>query len=377
MTILIVLSLISVVNYFKYFKVNFLSLLCFYFILFIPLLSNFTSVISFGDYVLYSDELFYWYDTGSELAKAERYIWMLINDIVRMDPFYSQHYVVKYINLPIGMIFIVVYSLCLGNKKVALLSVLFLPYLFFILTLNLRDILTLTVCCLLFYIVFYKMSLAKKTIIIVALITLLYYLRWFYVPICLISILVGFIVKNSSKTKLVLYFSTLLALSLLLGYWYFNNNSWLLHLSEVGFYSRDENFQSVVSGNIVVDAIAGILRFIFAPTPLGIVERLMNGEKVYHLFEDLLRFLNQLMYFLFLAYFMIRLKTALKCISYLSDRVICLLSFSILNILIYGIYFLGVTHHRVKVFPQLVLVSLVLLIMINAKKKNENTVNYK
>lgn len=329
--------------------------------------------MAFGDFHLFSDEAFYWFADGLDLAKQERLVWLILNEIIKVDPIYSEYYISKFLNVPMLVLLPVVLSKVFESKNEAILTLIFLPYIFYMGTLNLRDIFACMLSYSIIYFSFKEISSVRKLIIVSILMILLLHVRWFYIAICMVSI--SFVYFSSKVKKNIAILSLpILFISLFLWVnWFVTNSTWLGYLLENGFYNRDESFSVFVTGNFIYDSIMGMLRYIFAPIPSSIFIRLFEHNNAFNFLEDILRLLNQTCYFVAMIYLISNTKLLLKVIKSKGHGYYAFALFSFAHILFYGIYFLGVTHQRVKLPFQMFVVSLALFVFIERRKIDEST----
>ncbi|ELB2966995.1 hypothetical protein QI724_004498 [Vibrio parahaemolyticus] len=370
---LFILLLVSLGAYFYQFKVGYISIAYLLTLFAVVQAITLSSFMVFGDFYLFSDEAFYWFADGLDLAKQERLIWLILNEVIKVDPIYSEYYISKFLNVPMLVLLPVVLSRVFKSKNVAIFTLIFLPYIFYIGTLNLRDIFAFILSYLIIYFSFKEMTLIRKLITISILMMLLLHVRWFYIAICIVSISFVYLSLKVNKNITILSLPVLLISLFLWVNWFVTNSAWLGYLLENGFYNRDESFSSLVTGNFLYDSVMGMFRYILAPIPSSIFIRLFEHDNAFNMFEDLLRFLNQTCYFFAIFYLIWNARSLFSVIKSKGHSYCAFTLFSLAHIPFYGVYFLGVTHQRVKLPFQMFVVSLALFVFIERKKNYENT----
>ncbi|PHZ58387.1 hypothetical protein CRG86_010170 [Photobacterium leiognathi] len=257
MIFLFLILVISIVFYLFYFRCSKLSLLYLSILTIIPTTLILTNVFEVGEIKPVSDEIFYWFSSlNSELDEiSKRFSWLFINEIIKNDLIYSDFIISKFINIPLILIFTIFLSVLLKDRKVALISVIMLPYLLVMATYNLRDIFALLLSILLILCVYSNIKLTFKFLLFSGISIILFSTRWFYLPVILISYLfVTFWPSGQNRLVKLFVINFISLIVIYLSYDYVLNNPWVSYLIDGGFYLRDESFVDISSGNFLYDS---------------------------------------------------------------------------------------------------------------------------
>lgn len=323
--------------------------LFFVFVSLILLLFHYVFSVIFDYTFLYSDEQYYYYSYDIVLTDKSRRLFAFINKL------YSEDILglifVKTFNIPVVASTIILLSQKMSLSPFKLL--LWNPYLFALAILNLRDALIL-------YILVLGIVYIKNIIKLAAVSSVLLSLR----PLSLIIPLGNFIVAKRRN----LFIISACILILILIYGELSNYTYAIkwYFSEEGFLSRLERTgqSEFYRGSVTKSYIYGVVRYIFTPIPFSLLRELFSGNvSGYGIVHDVLRILNQFLYYYILLIFFYN---SLR----IRDVIVRFWPFLILAgffLLVYGFYNLGGGHQRIKLPFQLILTAMSLYL---TKQKN-------
>lgn len=322
--------------------------LFFVFVSLILLLAHYFFCLIFDYTFLYSDELYYYNSYDTVLTDKGRRLFGFINMLYNYD--ILGLFFVKTFNIAIVASIIILLSRKMSLSPFKLL--LWNPYLFALAILNLRDALILYI--LILGIVYIK-NIIKLATVTFPLLSLR--------PLSLIIPIANFIV---TKRRNLLIVSACILFSILI-YGELSNYTYAIkwYFSEKGFLSRLEKLgqSELYRGSVTKSSIYGVVRYIFTPIPFSLLRELFSGNvSGYGLVHDVLRILNQFMYYLVLVRFFYNS-------SRIRDVILKFWPFLILAgfyVLVYGFYNLGGGHQRIKLPFQLIFTA-VLLYLTNQR----------
>jgi hypothetical protein len=393
MILLILLFTITLILYQSYFRESgYYPLLSIYIpmLLFLVFLveTEFSSLAYF-----ISDEIGYWELEMSELSisKIDRLLWYSINYYLKQVDFLGV-IAVKLINIPVLLLTLYMLWRLFNCDRRVFLLVLVLPYLAFIATKNLRDIIVLFLIVSTFFML-HKVKLGKILFIIPVI--LLFITRPFIGILCIITaafeplfrkyIKISFIRMKFAIHKKILIFLGIVIISFLgiksIPYVDQRLNSYILYLNyyllDEGYEERLELLGQYSSDNKIRNFMVGALRYISTPIPTSIGMRMLEGgSEQWGLTDDIVRTLNQLFYYFLLFYVILNFKSIYSKISLLNPGARQLLSVLFLYLPLYTFYGFGVAHQRNKL-PFQIAIFLLFIVNTHFKKHkfNENRLN--
>lgn len=329
------------------------------------------------DYFI-SDEKTYFNECGYYIfvKPDERFLWYLINFGIQQYDILGVFFI-KLINIPIGLLMIRSISKSFLNKIPDVYYVLLLPYWFLIFTLDIRDLLILYVSVELVYTLgHYSLNEICKILLLCLLIFLLRPL--FLVLIFLIFSTFYFIsnkhISFQNKVKLLL----LVLLLVLLFYAIFRTkintmvNSYFYNIVynfSVGYSDKvasfDEAYKS--TGNVFYDFIYNCFRFIVTPLPTSLFKRVLFESNSWGYVDDIVRIINQSIYFYFLFYCVYNIKLSIQILRNMNNIQKTVMLFLFAHLPIYSFYLFGLVHQRTKLPFQLIF--LILFFYIREQKQ--------
>ena len=315
------------------------------------------------DYFI-SDELAYIdFDDAqglSESAKNDRILWFyyhsLVSFIMPVDGLFN-----KLISLPfLPLILLLVYNFC-NKRNLSLFLFLFCPYLLFLMQTAIRDIAILYFTLLI--ISYWCNASSKNSKVIFQLLTLiflLFMLRPFAVFIVAFSI---YIYELFAKFKnkpfrdvLYLLFYNVVVAIIVSGFFYllFQDKidqyiRTLTYFSENGLW-LDESKSNVKPALTFQYFSYAIIRYISTPLPTSLLERFLTESVTqFGYLDDIVRFLNQLFYFVMFIWILIKLVIRKgKLVAQWNSSIWILCIVTILNSIVYALYYAGGGHSRIK-----------------------------
>ena len=337
------------------------------------------------DYFI-SDELAYIdFDDAqglSESAKSDRILWFyyhrLVAFIMPADGLFN-----KLISLPfLPLLLLLVYNIC-NKRNLSLFLFLLCPYLLFLMQTALRDIVILYFTLL---IVSYWCNAPSKNLkVIFQLITftfLLFMLRPFAVFIIAFSIYVyelftRFANKPFRDVFYLLFYNAVVAI-LISGIFYilFQDRidqyiRTLTYLNENGLW-LDESKSNVKPALTFQYFSYAIIRYISTPLPTSLLERFLTESVTqFGYLDDIVRLLNQLFYFAMLIWIVFKLVIKkCKLVAQWSSTIWVLCIVTILNSIVYALYYAGGGHSRIKL-----LLFVFVFIVFVCLERRDNEVN--
>lgn len=310
---------------------------------FVLLIHLFISTLSSNIY-MYSDELYYYFESEKVLLDQSRRIYGIINWIYARD--ILGYYFVKSFNIPIVATVILLLSKLLAISPYRIL--IWNPYLLIFATLNLRDALILLVLLI-------SLVNSRK---LQKIITILILLNLRPLMAIVPAINFGIYFRRYLLILVGMPFAGLVSY-----YLYSENSSAILwYITETGFEDRlsKSNQSELYQGSLGRSVFYGLVRYIFTPIPSSLInEYLLKGNfSDFGIIHDLFRLLGQMFYYVALfrvAWFYRRIISFVK--RYRSLVIMALVYF-----MIYGFYNLGGGHQRIKVPFQICVTTMSLVI---------------
>ena len=389
MIIFLILSSIFFLFYFKYHKETGIGpLLIFFLSFFLLFLFVFEYAMTRIDFFI-SDELYYInFESGKAVQDNSRLLWLQINEWILNDDISLDKFVLKIINIPIAAgLLLLLWFMYDKNRKIFLL-VLILPYLPFLATKNLRDIAILFVAAL----AISSFHSQKPLHVLISMFSLvaLFFLRpfaAFFIIVIFLAQLAYLFVKYVTELKVQKVFAKkifllLLVLLILLPGALVTVESRITQYFDQFIYATGEGLDARTegrvgsnefynSGNTGRDFIIASVRYVFTPMPFSFFLRVLYGERTeWGLLDDIVRLLNQVMYYILLCYILINARfiwDAFRQISLSGKTFICYL---LTYWPIYSFYLYGVSHQRLKL-PFQIAIFLLSLAIYEQKRRSQ------
>ncbi len=310
-----------------------------------------------------------------------RFLWYFINDLIINYDISFNGFALKIINIPIAAGLLLLLWHIFKNKKVFLIPVV-LPYFALIATKNLRDIPIFFFTTLTIFLFHHR----KPIYIILSLVSLgmLFLLRPFAAAIVFIILLSQICLttikslksfKISQKILILIIIGVIISPvivprvhnSIVKHYNWFNYTI-LGSGYEIKSEKRVQGDPRYSSGNKVKDFCVASVRYAVTPIPTSILGRLLEGgTEMWGILDDLIRFLNQLGYYIMLVYLIKNARYFPKVFLELTPAGKAF----ILSLLpywpIYSLHLFGVTHQRLKI-PLQIVVFLIAMGVLEYKK---------
>lgn len=338
-----------------------------------------------------SDELLYINAASDKLLfSPNRFLWFFTNDLIINYDISFNRFVLKLINIPIAASFLIVLWLIFRNKKIFLIPVI-LPYFAYIATKNIRDIpvwLFTALSILLFH-------HRKPIYMVLSLISvsMLFLLRPFAAVIVFIILLSQICLlaakplrrlalsKRVSKKIVILTTIVLIVSPFILPVVQksiVKHYNWLIYTTvakgyEMKIASRVQNDPRYASENRIRDFCLASVRYAVTPIPTSIFGRIVSGggTEQWGMVDDLIRFVNQIGYYVLLGYLMLNVRFILPVFRQMSAMerafILCFLTYWP----IYSFHLYGVTHQRLKLPLQIAIFLVV--ISVSKYKSNKRT----
>ena len=312
----------------------------------------------------------------------DRHAWYWINWFEQSYGNSFEGLSLKIINMPLYGIFILLVWRIFDNNNKVFLAPIFLPYLSFLATKNLRDIMILAVTAAAVY--GYQSPRSYWKVVLVLSIILLMFLRPFVIGLLGISwgvVKLGSLVsrgrgvvnlKRSSRANGI--FVVIFLISLPFTYSLFALKadqyvSWYDYTvtGDGADLRYEEASKGKYTGNMLIDLIYSGMRYVASPIPSSIALRLLDGgTDTWGVVDDFVRFLNQVGYYLLFVLLVVNrknIKSAWASASYYQKMFILSLA---LYWPVYSFYLYGITHQRLKIpFQLAVFLVYVLVISYN------------
>jgi hypothetical protein len=331
---------------------------------------------------LNSDEIFYKAsaDAGFSAWDEGRGLWIATNYLIINDLICGSDVFLKLVNIPLFVVLIYTIWVLFDRNKYVFWMPLFLPYFCYLAQTNLRDIAIL----LLISLFFLALKCGGKGLYFCLIcLLLLVFTRQFMIPIVLLAAGVSFVCSPSNRTQafqfkakhLVIVFIAIILTA------YFSDKissrldahaKWFEYTTgegRSGFSEQQSKFQP--SGSLGLDFVRGSTLYIFGPRPHSILIRAIEegGTPMWGLTDDLVRFWNQVGYYLLMLYIALNAKGAIKVIkSFLASQLgFAIVLFSYMPI--YSFHLYGTTHQRLKIPFQVLLFIISVSIFSNKKEK--------
>lgn len=329
---------------------------------------------------LISDEVWYWMASSdiSTIYDNQRLLWNYINYFLFTYDI-NGNWAVKLINIPIGVSLILTLNKYFNSVIAPEKYIYFLPYILITFTLNLRDNFILLVCIMLIDAI--TNPSPKKMPLMIGLLFMLYFLRpLFIVLVLVITLFIKYIpqtFKLFSKYNKLSNMLVIISIVTLSVVWYDNLYSlfqrYYLHIQ----YSFGEGYEKTAdligyqtSSNIKKDFFVNSLRYIIAPIPISLINRLTQGASVWGYVDELIRILHQTIYYYLMIYVLVNVKLLFKSILSLTKLQTSILAFFLAHLPIYSFYLFGATHQRTKIPFQIAVFIFYYLIILSKKRKN-------
>ncbi len=343
-----------------------------------------------------SDEISYLKQNYEDINDYKnRFVWYFIN-YIETDYDFFPNISLKLLNIPFLFFFIYILWLIFDKKKSIFYIVILLPYLSLLATKNFRDILILLIMSLSIY-MFYSLKKTKKILVLIPFVLLLY-LRGFILWYLLFLFFTVFLYKNLKKLrknnfiiktrikriKKVKLYSTVFVLIILIISLFLifpkiqkKTKSYLVAITFYtgeGYKTKIEEAKGIQTGNKITDYLVGGIRYAFTPIPTSIFGRFIKGGSISGLTDDLIRTINQTIYYFLLLYILYNF----KYIPQLRKKMNTLQKVFLLSLLlflpIYTYYRFGMGHQRIKIpFQIAVFIIFVYIKRIKINRKIEKT----
>lgn len=327
-----------------------------------------------------SDEALYYENAFRGFPRLEdRFLWQLVNYWVVNHDIWADGLPLKLLNIPVYVAFVILLVRIFPYRESYLIP-LFLPYSAFCAIFNLRDmaIWFFSTCSI------YLWNKDTKSLLLsFAPLVFLYLLRPF-VAILIGGILVAgkiydlFANNNRSGDKRFNQLLSILAVAAILYLIYHPLSQKIVHYFNWYDYTtnegHDEYVQSlpnaVVTGNIFLDFVISLMRYLFAPMPQSLIVRLLKGgTEQWGLVDDIIRTANQIGYYLIMFYLAFNIKHLLLTVRRITKTQAIFLVSMIMYWPIYAYHLYGVSHQRLKLPLQIALFCL--LVMTYNNKNND------
>ena len=370
MIIIIFFWLLALFFYLKQSKQVFLiglivSILC--------LFSHFMFVIEVSDGNLSyfnSDEIGYFTNSGlSEAAIMDRKLWFLINTLVS-ESFFIWMVCYKVINIPV-LLFLSLLLQKITKCYNAILLPIFLPYLMYLATVNLRDLLIILMVVWSCY--HLGQSYWRKRLYVVLPIFLLFFLRPFASLIVVGVYLVIWFYKRflGSAISKKVFIVSVFAIMLISVYFIFSSkiSSYLFSIEMILSNSDDKRDLSIIG------IVNSVVIFVLSPRPISLLERTLDGGSLlFGLTDDVFRTINQFFYYGMFLLVLFRLKKILSFVKkFLPDGSKLLLAVFVAHVPIYAVYYGGGGHLRIKI-PIMILIFILFLVGYGYKTNELNEI---
>lgn len=359
------------------FKAIFFTLLLPFLIFLIWYLQVLNGSVSF----FISDENYYIFEAVSNnySMSDDRYLWILLNDIIINYDIYLEGLPLKLINIPIFSMLIMTLIKLFKNNKLLYITVL-LPYMTYQSIFNMRDMLILFIISAAIY--FYS----KKTILNIAVslfsVFLLLYLRPLFAILTIVPLVIG-VFLDTYKTRFSIHkriIIMVLALTVTFVLWdelIFQIDRYILRYEysiATGGYRLDMITSSGFAGyGSLTDFIIAFIRYASTPLPQSIFVRLFTEVTPWGILDDIIRFINQLLYYLTIGYLLIKLRKTYYVIRNLNYSQLILVGLLFVYSIIYSIHLYGVTHQRLKTPFQLIFIILAIIVYYEKRQVKQTS----
>lgn len=334
-----------------------------------------------------SDELSYWNQSlDHEYNELDRYVWNTIN-LVQKEYDFGGVLSIKIFSILFLMLFLLLLWLNFNkNNNIFVLPFVF-PYLTWLSTKNLRDIIILLFIALSIHLWFKKGAVKFFCILPLILLFFTRPLMSIITIIVLLAITFWPNVKNVFKKydgrvyfsfrKLAIVISALSAIIVISNIPFVESriNSFFLQFKFVigeGYLLHLTLAEGINTGYIITDLIVGAVRYVFTPIPTSIFNRFIEGGTEWGIIDDWLRFLTQTIFYGFLFYSILNYKKIRINFAKLQNSSKSILIVLMLHLPIYTLYMFGGGHQRTKI-PFQIAIFLLYIISLN-KTKNQNEV---
>lgn len=332
-----------------------------------------------------SDEVFY-INTASEKlpSRPERFLWILINNLILNHDISFNGFALKIINIPIAACFLIVLWLIFRDKKIFLIPVI-LPYVAFIAIKNFRDIPILLFTALTILLFHHR----KPACMVLGLISLamLFLLRPFaagitfiilLLQICFSTIKPIYKLKLSKLPLIKVFLIFIICLSILpvtaqtLKSTIVKQYNWFIHTtSEEGQRMmeriRVQSDPRYASGNRTRDFFIASIRYVATPMPTSLIGRAMEGGSDWGIVDDLIRIVNQFWYYLILIFLIINAPYIPTVFLKFTPAGKALILSMLTYWPIYSFHLYGVSHQRQKLPFQIAVFLIAMAVWENRK----------
>lgn len=355
-----------------------------YFAYFLGLLIYSFKLIEHGfnriDYFI-SDEAGYYYQIEGyffNLEKIDRLFWYALNYFVKKYDFLS-HIGIKLINIPITSFGIIWLSRIFKNKIKYQSFILCVPYILVMMTLNLRDCLLLTSAC---GFVYQLESIKLKNIIFQAVFfIIIYFLRPVTSFVLLIVTILFLFTAKDLRIKNLVYISIFTSFLYLSFQSSFNEKiSRYYYYTEYNFSADSKAYDDrvnskgvadfITSENVISNTLFGALRYLVTPIPTSLLLRISEGGGKFGTTDDLVRVINQILYYYFLGYIFLNIRYLKLTVTMLTPNQLIILSYFFTHLFIYSFISFGGSHQRNKIPFQMFIFIVYALILFYKKHEN-------
>lgn len=323
--------------------------------------------ISNVQYFISDEYKYYESDIILDNNTIDRFLWFGINYLIKnYDVFGTIG--IKLINIPLLQIFII-YLWLIFNKDQKVLYISFvIPYLALIATKDFRDILI----WLLTLLIIYNFTRSKIKALLYS--VLLFFLRPLATVINLVVLIfVNYVFTIKLKRRLkkstiyyaisgIFIFIIIVIITYKPVYKKMHSVYYAINYKIENGYFTKRNIELLkndpyVTGDLMHDTKIGLIRYIFTPLPTSLLWRITNGgSEKWGIVDDIIRFTNQIFYFIILFYVILHPICIMKLFRESfnkSQRV--LLYVLLLYWPLYSIHLLGITNQRQKLPFQIAL----------------------
>lgn len=313
-----------------------------------------------GDYLfdnwLESDMKRYYEESPYKVGifPSERWLWYVINYLVYND--FLGIVFIRLINVPIIALFFG--SVAKLFKQKGLLLYFALPYVFYLGTLNIRDLLILLILV--------KFAQSSGSLLTMFWIVVLSTLRSFLIP------LTGIKYFKRIRLKTVMFVVIIGCIGFYLSR---DRISFLIEGITSGFFQQrmleadlPNELRNSVNSPVKFYFFA-VLRYVFTPFPNSLLTRLLDGTAP--VIPELLRVLHQILYYVYLLYLLTNANYIRRVWMKLSYDLKSFLFILFMHAPIYAFYLFGGQHQRTKVPFQLAIFLFCVLIYDYRRSKNK------
>jgi len=337
-----------------------------------------------------SDGFRYYNKPEEWIVDIDRALWGYMNYFVKYIDIGGDFFI-KILNVPILMIALYLLRSVFYKIKNPFWFALACPSLLSLTVLNLRDVLiwVMAFTAIKFY---FKKSAIGTTIFIFASV-MLYMLRPFMLVTALMGVFLFDVIFIDKKLKISrasiaakrIGVMMLFVISSVLVYpfvkdkmeTYLYNGRWLLE-SGYADIARNKGVGDLVDSSNVPKALGfAVVRYVMTPQPDSIVRRLMEKEleaSPYGVSSEILRFVNQVFYYVLLLYLALNVRNAVSTIYTLNSTQKAVLFWLFIFLPIYSFVHFGGSHQRLKLPFQLMVFLIASYVFLLKRESSMNEI---